>query len=263
MLMLCLRALECGGSRKTATNFHWPMAGDCSSPFTTVYRSVPSDPSRFYDFVPGAVHTLHLEIETRCRECERCLKWRRLRWFYRARKEIVAAPRTWFATLTAHPDYQHLWLSQARHHLARQGVDYDGLCETDRWGELLRHANKEITLYVKRLRKAELQFRYLCVTEQHKSGNPHWHMLIHETDLSRPVRWAALAGKWRAGFSKYELVKHEKKGAGYVAKYLGKSLASRVRASEGYGKEPSTAIAGGILSALHLNGSEWLQPERD
>lgn len=255
MLQLCRRALGAGGRRVTATNFHWPLGGDCTNPFVTVYRSVPSDPSKFYDFVQGAPHTLHLEIETRCRECERCLRHRRLRWFYRMRDEIGAAPRTWMCTLTAAPDWQHLWLSQARNHLARQGVDFDALEERDRWGELLRHANKEITLYVKRLRKAELQFRYLCVTEQHKSGNPHWHMLVHETDINRPVRWAALAGKWRAGFGEYKLVDNRQKGAGYVAKYLGKSLAARVRASEGYGKEPVTLVDE-MLSHFHLSGSD-------
>jgi len=255
MLQLCRRALGAGGRRVTATNFHWPLAGDCTNPFVTVYRSVPSDPSKFYDFVQGAPHTLHLEIETRCRECERCLRHRRLRWFYRMRDEIGASPRTWMCTLTAAPDWQHLWLSQARNHLARQGVDFDALEERERWGELLRHANKEITLYVKRLRKAELQFRYLCVTEQHKSGNPHWHMLVHETDINRPVRWAALAGKWRAGFGEYKLVDNRQKGAGYVAKYLGKSLAARVRASEGYGKEPVTLVDE-MLSHFHLSGSD-------
>lgn len=256
MLSLCRRSLESGGRRVTATNFHWPMAGDCSSPFTTVYRSVPSDPSKFYDFVPGAVHTLHLEIETRCRECERCLRFRRLRWFYRARTEIEISPRTWFSTLTASADWQHLWLSQARSHLAKQGVDYDALEERDRWSELLKFANREITLYVKRLRKSGLQFRYLCVTEQHKSGNPHWHMLIHETDLDRPVRWAALAGKWRAGYEKHKLVETSRKGAGYVAKYLGKSLAARVRASQAYGKEPVGLWPDEMLAQLRLSGSE-------
>lgn len=256
MLSLCRRCLTSGGRRLSATGFHWPMAGDCENPFTSVYRSTPSDPQKFYDFVPGAPHTLYLEIETRCRECFKCLRHRRLRWYFRARDEIARSPRTWFATLTANPDYQHLWLSQARSHLARQGVDYDALDERDRWGELLRYANKEITLYVKRLRKAELVFRYLCVTEQHKSGNPHWHMLIHETDFTRPVRWASLAGKWRAGFGQYKLVEHDRKGAGYVAKYLGKSLASRVRASEGYGKATDGFSLSQSFPQLRLSGSD-------
>jgi hypothetical protein len=80
--------------------------------------------------------------------------------------------------------------------------------------------------------------RFLLVAEAHKTGLPHYHALIHEVDPERPVRSRILRQQWTLGFSQCKLVAQgdETKSASYVAKYLAKSAAARVRASQGYGQ---------------------------
>lgn len=117
--------------------------------------------------------------------------------------------------------------------------------------------SKEITRYLKRVRKESGSFRYLIVCEAHKSGMPHYHGLIHEH--GNRVRWDALHDQWTLGISEIVLVKdgdlykevyweHGKRKwrwtaeplaagqiARYCAKYLSKSVLARVRASQAYG----------------------------
>lgn len=159
----------------------------------------------------------YIDIGTPCRKCTVCLKNRSKLWTKRARYEIIHSQRTWFATLTINPywRFQFSLRSGSRNFHASH-----------------REISKEITKYFKRLRKAGLKFRYLCVTEAHKDGYPHIHMLMHEG--ATPLRKAELQHEWQFGYSSFKLVK-DPGAVGYVTKYLTKDSRTRVRASQHYG----------------------------
>jgi hypothetical protein len=152
--------------------------------------------------------------------------------------------------------------------LAAQGEDFDAGDDASRFVHRHKECAKELTLWLKRLRAAAAEdhrqsartaelceakrgakcschpiseFRvplsYLLVAEAHKSGLPHYHLLVHEHDESKPVRARHLKETWRLGFSDVKLVAQgeESRRAAYAAKYLTKSALARVRASVGYG----------------------------
>lgn len=145
------------------------------------------------------------------------------------------AERTWFGTLTLRPERQQFVLDNARMKLARQGLDFDGLSEVEQFR--LRHefVSLELTRWLKRVRKnSEAPLRFCLVAEAHKSGAPHYHVLVHESDPARPVRKSVLCEAWTWGFTRWKLVE-DQRAAGYVTKYLSKSALARVRASLKYG----------------------------
>ncbi len=175
-----------------------------------------------------------MEFEVRCRECDNCLAARSAHWRYRARAEIGAAPRTWFGTLTFKPERHYAALCAVHLRLTRRGVELRQVTENELFRLLAVELGKELTTYLKRLRKAGAVIRYLMVTEAHKTGKPHFHMLVHEQSEDLPVRHRLLKDKWAAGFSDWKLVEGPA-AASYVTKYLSKSMKARVRASEMYG----------------------------
>lgn len=129
---------------------------------------------------------------------------------------------------------------------------------------------EEVTRWLKRVRKRcceewqaqglELsggEIRYFLVVERHVSGEPHWHVLLHETSELKPIRndWLCKPprdkpapqtdARWHLGFSNFKLIGLER--ATYPTKYLTKSLLARVRASLRYGVEdPPKGIAEGV-----------------
>lgn len=269
MLQLCSKAMSHGAQRVSLARFVWDISGNCTEPHLTEFQSRPAQSRKvsqgyrretfampFFGetvicegFAPRPARTeslkhsvlgpkcwgLQLDLSTRCRRCEHCRQHRRVLWQQRATQETRAAPRTWFGTLTVRPEALFLALTKARSRLADQGIDYDGLAIGEQFALLHREISPELTKMLKRLRKqTTAPLRYVIVAEQHKSGAPHYHVLLHEVDIARPVRHAELSAQWRLGFSKWKLVL-DSKSAGYVAKYLGKSLAARVRASKHYG----------------------------
>jgi hypothetical protein len=149
--------------------------------------------------------------------------------------ELRLATRTWFATLTLTPEQAVRARFAGERHLTVRGHSLDEVGE----GELFRataHAvSPEITRWLKRIRKnSGARLRYILVCEAHRSGVPHWHGLIHEYDGKVSAR--KLEASWRYGISHFRLVDgRDKRTAFYVAKYLGKSALTRVRASEHYG----------------------------
>lgn len=132
---------------------------------------------------------------------------------------------------------------RASSRLTRGGVDIELLSNREQFEELCKEFGREVTLWLKRIRKRiQGKLRYLLVFERHKSGLPHAHILVHDMDVNHPVRHADLASEWKLGFTKFKLCE-ALKTAWYVAKYLSKSVESRVRASLGYGKvQPSFDI---------------------
>lgn len=194
------------------------------------------------DWKRGPIHVVELSV--RCRKCSACLRAKAFYWRTRAIAEISASSgRTWFGTLTLTPHEHFRMEAAARLRLARRGVEWDALSTDEQFGERCNTTGQEVTRYLKRLRKeAAVKLRYCLVAEQHKSGLPHYHILIHEVSQDGPVRHASLKKQWKLGFSDFKLVAHAeaKLAASYVAKYLTKSSAARVRASRGYGHNIDT-----------------------
>lgn len=253
-------AVKAGGLHHGATTLKWDVAGSCSSP---VYREIlgaraESPPvtvgrnpfTERTDLLRAELHSSHrgpihvIEMNVRCRRCAECLKARASHWRHRAEAEIAAASgRTWFGTLTLSP-HNH-WMAEARAslRLARSGCDWARLSSDEQFAERHRENSREITLWLKRVREQTgAKLRYICVAEQHKSGLPHYHLLIHEAECDKPVRHKTLKEQWRLGFSDFKLVaqQDEAGAARYVAKYLTKSASARVRASRGYGHAVQT-----------------------
>lgn len=159
-------------------------------------------------------------------------------WEQRAKAEVQAAQRTWFGTLTLRPEAHATMGSRARVRLSRQGIDFDALPFGEQFLERHREINVEITKYLKRVRKqSPLGFRYLLVVEHHKSGLPHYHMLVHEL-VDGAVKYAVLADQWQLGFEKWKVVA-DMRQATYLCKYLSKATIARVRASVAYGSKRS------------------------
>lgn len=232
----------------------WDLAGDCLSPWVmaqvgeghfygekdekgnVVSRSFwRSDDGASDTWEPGRT----LEQKVRCRVCANCLRARGRLWFRRAVVEIKLWPRSWFVTLTFRPEERYRLLMVTRE---RVGPAYDRLSIIDQFRELLRTIGPLVTKWLKRLRKggfgyAGSRFRYLLVVEKHEDGWPHFHALLHEVSELMPLRKAAIEGQWPHGFSQVRLVDDARGGARYVAKYLSKDAASRVRASKDYGGE--------------------------
>lgn len=178
---------------------------------------------------------LPVEFAARCRKCEQCLAHRRRLWTARAIDEVSASERTWFGTLTVAPAHRfRLAVLAERKHLRRGGESLSSLEPPERFKLLAASLGEEVTKFFKRLRKKHGGLRYLLVTERHKSGDPHLHLLLHEA--KQPVTKATLEEQWRLGFSHWRLVDRDPGAATYVCKYLAKDALTRVRASQHYGQ---------------------------
>lgn len=265
-------ALTRGATRKGVSRVEWDVAGRCMAPVPREIHSRPGAGARDPDDVrvdetlaklqalfpgaeierdgrppdrrrksekyihvrPGTKFPLTLLMYTRCRKCDWCRKQRAKMWSLRARSETAAAARTWFGTLTLKPEAHHTMLSRARVKIAKQGLDYEALSIGEQF--TLRHVecSIEITKYLKRIRKeSSARFRYLLVAEHHKSGLPHYHVLIHET-VSGSIKHRTLSSQWPLGFEKWRVVT-DLREATYLCKYLSKATVARVRASVAYG----------------------------
>lgn len=132
----------------------------------------------------------------------------------------------------------HYFLAKARSFEGQQGVDFDALPVGEQLVLRHKYISPEITRYLKRIRKqSSAPLRYLCVMESHKSGLPHYHMLVHEQDPALPVRHKLLTDQWLLGFTVWKLCPlGDVRAATYLCKYLSKSTAARVRASVRYGQ---------------------------
>lgn len=188
-------------------------------------------------------HTMYV----RCRKCPDCLAHRARLWTARGIDETKLSARTWFGTLTLAPDRQ-TWARYSAHaNLQRGGWGPEEFGDGELFRKSIEVINPEITRFLKRVRKVN-PFRYMLVTEQHKSGLPHFHCLIHEYAGTLTKR--VLEDKWRYGHSHFRLIPEgNEQMVGYVAKYLAKSLLTRVRASEDYGQGSKALITERINAA--------------
>lgn len=212
------------------------LAGRCQAPRTIERHADPErqrPDSRLY--LDRVDHHMTAIMHVRCRKCETCLKARADYWRLRALAEVRSASRTWLGTLTVAPEWRYTLLAKARKACAVDGVDYDRLDAEEQF--LIKHQEcaRHITLWLKRVRKnSGAPLRYFAVAEAHASGDPHYHLLIHEMDRAAPVRQKVLGGAWTLGFSSFSLLRSNA-GASYACKYIAKSSLVRVRASIKYG----------------------------
>lgn len=177
-----------------------------------------------------------VELEVACRSCEPCLRARSRLWAARAVAETRVWPRTWFGTLTLAPHESFRTLTVARQQAKLRATPMEGESEQSQFTKHVNAIGPEIGKFLKRVRKnTGATLRYLLVAEPHKSGAPHFHILIHECEGL--VRYDDLKSQWRLGFSAWKLTDH--KSASYVCKYLSKSARARVRASQAYGATPN------------------------
>lgn len=236
---LVAAALAAGAERIGVSTVEWNVAGRCEAPRLvsltyTPLKAVWRHVARF----ATEKGSMFMDIQTKCRQCSACLKARRNLWANRAQIEAGASARTWFGTLTLTPARQDWAYWEARSRARARGVDLDAEPEAVRFRA--RHAviSEEITKYLKRLRKQTgAPMRMLCVVEAHKSGLPHYHLLVHQLRADKPIGERDLRRQWHWGHSLFKLVSNTNKAAWYVSKYLAKSAMARVRASINYGRE--------------------------
>lgn len=202
----------------------------CQAPIQLPAIGLPS----MFDDQPGV--PLTLTLPARCRKCEGCLTHRRRLWTARARDMIAVARRTWFGTLTVAPAERFkMRIRVERRRLRAGGEAISSLDATEQFRLLADELGTEATRWLKRVRSvAKGPLRYLLVAEEHKTGDPHLHVLLHE--FGEPITKRELENQWRYGFSHWRLVGEDQRAASYVCKYLSKDLRTRVRASIGYGQ---------------------------
>jgi hypothetical protein len=244
---LAIKALQKGGSQvfldgHPIPRIEWDISGDCQTPTVVEqYGRIGAPLGRKYVQPLHEGKSVTVTLTTRCRKCETCTAKRAAAWRMRAYSEHAAAHRTWFGTLTFHPDVQARIINEARMYFHVNGLDYDTLPEAERWSRYLRFAGERTKLFYKRIRKTGARIRYLQVAEKHQSGLAHFHVLIHEVSPDHAAPWRVLKKSWPFGFVKFNLIT-EQDGRGavtYPLKYLTKDAATgSVRASLKYGQPP-------------------------
>ena len=249
------KAIAAGAQIVTASHLVWSRHGDCTAPVGVSLYSRPESFDRPWvskTYVPSDVggykrvdkartvvvdrpdEVMWLDMQVRCRKCAACLLWRGRQWTARAIHETQSSQRTWFGTLTLSPQALARLTERANARYGDKAASY-----TDALARLNREVSEELTKYIKRVRKVSgARLRYLIAQEEHKSGLPHWHVLVHEVVGSDPVLYRHLADKWELGFVKWNLIRsgENDKAAVYACKYLNKAQSARVRASVRYGK---------------------------
>lgn len=249
---LATHALMSGAKFARLGVVEWDVSADCSSPrYVEYWGRREIRPTKLqvttWEELLGAINShdarrddpVTVEMWTRCRRCPPCLKARGIGWAYRAKAEIAAAPRTWFGTLTLSPENHWLMQTRATARLSAGGTVFEQLSPAEQFQERHQEISREITKYLKRVRKESgIPLRYFLVCEAHKSGLPHYHILIHEVVDGQTVKHSTVRSQWPLGYSRWKLCENAD-AAWYCAKYLTKAALARVRASQAYGNPPS------------------------
>lgn len=214
-------AMKSQTARVSATRYEFLGQPYCDAP-VKVHRS-----EKPHAGGPG----LEMTMWAPCRQCPKCLQFRRHRWAERVVLELEHAPRTWFVTLTFSPI-----------HLA--GVKAEAYRQPEHLPQPVREERASyvhVQRYLKRLRKSGGRFCFVAVPEWgDENGRLHYHLLVHEQDAERPLTKRTLQGQWRDSFSQAKLVTLAQtescaRTAGYITKYLTKQ-STLVRASLKYGQ---------------------------
>lgn len=245
-------ALVEGGYNRKGMSVEWDMAPRCEAPVNRelLVRPEPPDAPRDgrgvarHEWRPGSNPGANIDYAVRCRRCSACLRYRRNYWALRARAETIHSVRTWFGTLTLSPVSHHTMLCRADARLSRGGTRFETLSEQDQFAERHKEISREITLWLKRVRKVSgAPLRVLVVVEKHESGLPHYHLLVHETSPLEPVTYRQLSNQWPHGHSMFKLLEpNDVKSCWYVTKYLADNPLARIRSSVDYGNPPQALL---------------------
>lgn len=232
----------------------WSVAGDCDDPRLITFEGRKW---RDHDTWNQGMTAHFLDMTVRCRRCKPCLRARAHHWAERAILETVQSQRTWFGTLTFSPAEQ--WATEARARVAagdgwakpmprRYGQSQAEWENRVREVNFIRMHNANgplLTKWLKRVRKESgASLRYCLVAEAHKSGRPHYHVLVHERPGSPPLRHRTVSSQWKHGFSQFKLA--DEAAARYVCKYLSKASEARIRASLNYGRVSLSPSGSGV-----------------
>lgn len=200
----------------------------------------------------------HLSVELSglpCRKCADCLRIRAARWRNRAMTEIGRSNRTWFCTFTMSPYWQHRVFIESMASKVESGWLSSDFDDAGKEFFLRCHGGLSLmTKFWKNLRKPQrklgelpVRLKYIVVAEEHISGLPHYHALVHE--VAGSITYRRLQSRWsKYGFFSAKLVEESEdlskfKAARYVTKYIAKSNLCRVRASQKYGSDvPALAL---------------------
>lgn len=234
---VAVKALESGAKRDSVGAIEADFAASCQAPqmVSLVGRREMEFSDERYRYSADGMTSMEVNMWTRCRKCEACLKHRARLWTARAKAEINYSPRTWFGTLTLAPEHHQRAQVAAWVRERTRGCEFDRLTEGEKFCALDRQIFPHIRKMLGRIRKnSGARIRYLCVTEAHKSGLPHYHLLVHETARDEEVKYAHIGYSWPLGHSQFRLVS-DARPASYVGKYVSKDARARVRASGAYG----------------------------
>ena len=219
----------------------------CSSPYERYAIGLPSP------VLEPKGSPVPVTVQFRCRTCANCLNHKRRLWTARAVDELRLSRRTWFGTLTCHPEARFQMEMRAASLIEpRLAADWRDIDSATKYKALCDILTKEMQKWLKRVRKdSSARLRYLLVLEAHKDGFPHVHILLHE--INTRVAKSLLEKHWRFGFSHWRLVDtHSPASAYYTCKYLTKSHQTRVKASLKYGHasvKRLTEVAEGLTDA--------------
>lgn len=253
VMTLAKKALASGGRQIGPLSVEWDIAGNCSAPHVVEKWAKP-DRAEFVPvraewafgwirreyrkhnkkrlFERFCTHGFSVVMFTRCRRCDNCRRMKRSEWMARSVVEFDRAKRCWLWTLTIRPSALSMFGLRTAARLAARRVVLEHLSPDEQFREKHADISREIQLMFKRMRSQGAVFRYLQVVEAHKSGLPHYHLMLFESD--EPLKKRYLDEQWAFGFSTARLV-DDRRGACYAAKYLHKDNCGRVRASIGFG----------------------------
>jgi len=215
-----------------APSIHAEWTVYCDAP-VTVYRAVRAGKGR---------RSMEVSFPAPCRQCPKCLLFRRMRWRQRMINEIILADdagrRSWLLTLTFAPVHLAGVLLEAAALEARGKTPAEAVEQA---------AYSHVQKYLKRLRKnLRTSFRYVAIPEYgERKGRLHYHLILSELD--RPVLKRSLQSNWRS-FTHCKLIDASGSrgiagAATYVSKYIAKGV-GRPRASGSYGAVPPGYGAG-------------------
>lgn len=243
---LANRAMAHGATRIDGSNaLEWEVNAYCENPFSRTLHARGYDRElRKHKWAasPGSL-SLHL-IGLPCRKCSKCRYVHSTMWRDRIVDECHNHKRSWFVTLTMNPaEHQRSFMQEMRDRNSSGWLDTDFDQPGQEWSLRASGASKLLTKFLKRVRKPlvgeeAIQLRYVAVTERHKTGLPHLHLIMHE--VSGKLTYRRICDRWTHGFSDASLVRDNTKVGWYVAKYVTKDSLTRMRASQGYGKLPTT-----------------------
>lgn len=243
---LANRALQHGATYVDGANaIEWDVNAYCENPFNRTLHARGYDRElRKHKWAtrPGSL-SVHL-TGLPCRKCRKCLYIRANGWRERIAEEFTRHERTWFVTLTFNPFWQQkLFMEEMALKNSSGWLDSDFDTKEAEWRLRAMGASRLLTKWLKRVRKPlageeAVGLRYVAVTERHKTGLPHLHLLMHE-EFGK-LTYRRIVDRWtRYGFADASLVRDRLKTGWYVAKYVTKDSLTRMRASEKYGRLPS------------------------